>query len=180
MKTIFLDCDGVLSAFCESACKACGHEGFVAKHWNFFESFGLNEVEFWAKIDEKGEDFWSNMPIYPWAKEVYDLCKANSDQVVILTSPPRAAWAWSGRVKWLQRHFGGPAFRDFALVPSGLKCLLAGRDRLLIDDSVSNVDQFKAAGGDALLFPQPWNCPEGMIGSREGFLKRNVQLWRRL
>lgn len=183
MKTILLDCDGVLADFIGSAAMACGRareEGHEIDRWNGFEDWGLNEVGFWSKIDAEGELFWSNMRLLPWAAEVYDICCRAADQVVIVTSPPRAAHAWSGRVQFIQRHFGGLGFRDFSLTPSGLKHLLAAPGRLLLDDSETNVSQFKAAGGEALIFPQNWNCGRGMIDSRLDFVRRNIQLWGRM
>jgi hypothetical protein len=181
-KVIFLDVDGVLADFFGSAAVACGRareEGHQAGRWNGFEDWGLDEVQFWSKIDAQGEKFWSDMRILPWAMEVYNICLRTADQVVLLTSPPRAAWAWSGRVQWIQKHFGGPAFREFSLTPSGLKHLLAGPDRLLVDDNNSNVSQFIAAGGAALCFPQPWNSGRDILLSRMTFIQRNIQLWGR-
>jgi len=179
MKTIFCDCDGVLSNFIGEAAAAWGRQGYVAPRWNFFEDWGLTEEQFWARIDGQGEDFWTFMQPMSDYQEIYQMCSYFADEVVILTSPPRAHWAWSGRVKWIQRMFGGPAFRDFSLTPSGLKHLFAAPGRLLLDDSTPNVDQFKAAGGDSLLWPQPWNENRGVIGSRLTWLERNLGIWRR-
>ena len=48
-------------------------------------------------------------------------------------------------------------FRDYLFAPSHQKQLLAGKNRILIDDSQRNVEQWKQAGGRAVLVPQPWN-----------------------
>ena len=45
--------------------------------------------------------------------------------------------------------------RDIALISD--KSVLARSTRVLVDDSQENVASFLAAGGEACLFPQPWN-----------------------
>jgi 5'(3')-deoxyribonucleotidase len=40
------------------------------------------------------------------------------------------------------------------------KELLADDDSCLIDDDEKNIKAFREAGGNALLFPQPWNGHE--------------------
>ena len=47
-------------------------------------------------------------------------------------------------------------FRRYALTPQ--KHLLAGPNRILIDDNDRNIEAFRAAGGIGILFPQPWNA----------------------
>jgi len=37
------------------------------------------------------------------------------------------------------------------------KWLMAGLDRLLIDDADHNIDKFVQYGGHTLLVPRPWN-----------------------
>ena len=55
---------------------------------------------------------------------------------------------------WFDKMFG-PSFRDLALISD--KDLLAKPTRVLVDDSPENVASFLAAGGEACMFPQPWN-----------------------
>lgn len=182
MKTILLDCDGVLSWFGVAAARACGRldmEGACPATYHMEADWGLSAVEFWKKIDAMGIAFWTKMLKTPWCEAVWDLCRRYADQVVIVTSPPRAPHAWAGRVEWIQDRFGGPAFRDFILCPAGHKHLLAAPGRLLIDDNEENVDRHIAAGGDALLWPATYNRNRE-IPSPLTWLERNLQLWSRL
>ena len=39
----------------------------------------------------------------------------------------------------------------------GPKSQLANYNTVLIDDDKTNCDEFRAAGGKSVLFPQPWN-----------------------
>ncbi len=41
------------------------------------------------------------------------------------------------------------------------KSLLAGPYRILVDDHDENVRMFRALGGQAVLWPQPWNAMHG-------------------
>ena len=181
VKTILCDMDGVLSWFGMAAARACGRpdrDGSHPETYHMEADWGLSAKDFWAKIDSKGEVFWSYMLPCPWAEDVWTLCKKYADRVVILTSPPRAPHAWAGKVAWLQRMFG-VEFRDMALVPAGHKNLLAKKNTLLLDDHEENCDRFIAAGGDALLWPASYNRNRG-IQEPLAWLERNLALFSRL
>ncbi len=175
---LFLDVDGVLTKFAESAAEACEHPGASIDCWDFFKRWGLTEEQFWSILDSKGERFWSDMPFLSWADEVLAMCREYADKVVLLTSPPRVAHAWSGRVLSLQRRFGGPTFRDYILCPAGHKELLAGPGRVLVDDRDENCAMFRAAGGEAIVFPRLWNSGR-VVDCWQSYLERNLKLWRR-
>lgn len=182
MKTILCDMDGVLSWFGVAAALACGRDwkdGAYPDTYHMENDWGLSSEDFWSKIDWEGEGFWANMQPCPWGAGVWALCKKYAERVVILTSPPRAPHAWSGKVKWIQKYYGGPAFRDMALVPAGHKELLAAPGRLLLDDHDDNVDAFLAAGGDALLWPASYNKNK-VISQPLTWLESNLRLWSRL
>lgn len=152
---IVLDMDGVLVDFCRAAYEIHGkpYDGNEPTTWNFFEGWGINEDQFWSKIDACKESFWSELREYHWARElIYTIDEV--DHFVIATKCSTSPYSSFGKVLSLQRLFGED-FRDYFITPR--KELLAGPGRILIDDSDSNCTAFEDAGGAAILFPQPWN-----------------------
>ena len=103
----------------------------------------------WRRIDEAGPRFWSGLSPTPWADELVSLARA-AGSCAIATSPSASPDSTAGKLRWMQQRFG-KRFRDFVITPH--KHLLAGPGRLLIDDSPKHIDAFRAAGGEALLFP---------------------------
>lgn len=164
MKTILLDMDGVLADFVQMACAANGRmditclwpDGKTGLH----DALGLSMTSFWEGIDACGEGFWSQMGIYPWALELWRHCNDVADEVHILTSPSQNPQSLSGKLRWMNTHFG-PNFRNFLVGPQ--KHLCAKPNTLLIDDRSSNCRKFREHGGRAILFPQPWNENAGEI-----------------
>ncbi len=90
----------------------------------------------------------------PWAEELVDLCRRYVSHLETLSAcHPKSVGAieLGERDVWLQSEF--PEFwRDY----SPLKQHFAGAG-ILIDDHEPTVERFGEAGGQAILFPQPWN-----------------------
>lgn len=151
MLTILLDLDGVLTDFAAGVCRLVGRDAPSAADIgrSVPECAGLNPGAMWQKIDQAGAKFWRELAPTPWADELVALCRDHGD-IVIATSPSQDPGAAAGKVAWMQRRFGR-RWRDFVITPR--KDLLAGPQRLLLDDTAKHVDAFVAAGGQALLMP---------------------------
>ncbi len=121
----------------------------------------INPREFWAQIDQS-PIFWYNLRTYKWTRELVEILQQDYE-VIILTSPSRTATCHKQKVEWLQDVFD-INFRNYILCPAQLKNKLANKDAILIDDSTKNVESFRLAGGDAILFPQPWNKAYDELG----------------
>lgn len=160
---IILDMDGVLVDFCRGAYWAHSKEydGYEPQDWDFFEAWGLTEDEFWAPINKAGHNFWASLPLYPWTRSLIDAL-GEIDEFFVATKCNMSPHSGSGKMVSLQRIFG-EGFRNFSITPR--KELLAGKNRILIDDSDRNCHQFEEAGGAAILFPQPWNANRTRVGS---------------
>jgi len=133
----------------------------------------VTPMEFWSTFDC---DFWSRLPE---SKEFSELLEVAEDivgleNVLILTSPihsnkpmfsmdnsEREEWrritgeCMAGKYTWITKHFPAQLHTQFAMCP--IKRLCVAPDTLLIDDSGKNVNEFRAAGGQAILMPRPWN-----------------------
>jgi len=154
---IFVDLDGVLADFVRAALALYERDELLdcwpAGEWNMPKVLDISRGKFWGAIDRQGGAFWESLEIYPWTFKLIDRQREIAP-ITIATSPSLDPSCLAGKVRWMQRHLGG-SFRDFLIGPS--KHLLAKPDVVLIDDRDSNIDAFRKHGGQAILFPQPWN-----------------------
>ncbi|MEQ9070708.1 MAG: hypothetical protein RLO18_28485, partial [Gimesia chilikensis] len=115
--------------------------------------------------------FWAEFPPYPWLNELLTLLRETAP-FTISTSPSRSAACASAKVEWLREHFQEPLYMDFMIGTQ--KYLLAKPDVVLIDDQHKNIDQFREHGGQAILFPQPWNS-NFAITDRIGYVRSELE-----
>jgi 5'(3')-deoxyribonucleotidase len=156
---IYLDIDGVLANFIEAACNALNIPVKEPLTWYWNRELGIDDAEFWAAINAKGEDFWTNLREYPHARELYRTAVAHGD-VTFCSTPSRDPYCFSGKIKWLQKFTGQ---KDFRVIFITDKSQLSRPGRYLIDDNEDSVKAFAREGGCAILYPQPWNSPTGTI-----------------
>ncbi len=114
---------------------------------------GLNKATFDAMVIAGGADLWANMPAFPWFRSFFTALEEIAP-VYYLSSPEYGAGCVAGKVQWIAHHHGA-GFDRFILTTH--KTLLARPTAVLIDDTQKNIDQFIAAGGQGILFQQPWN-----------------------
>lgn len=158
INTVFLDVDGVLTNFRKGI-----HEAFVKPYhyptlslkWKFWDDWPevtfemVNAVcttEFWAKLE--------------WMHDGNDILKAvlskfNEYQIYLLTAPMPNVESATGRWLWIKNHM--PTFYKRTIITQASKSLLARPDTLLFDDKDKNVNEFRKAGGRAILIKRPWN-----------------------
>lgn len=160
---IFIDMDGVLADFVSSAQRILNIPvtGTVPS-WGFkewHESLStLSDGDVWKVISSAGVGFWEDLPRLPWAAALVDVCRSMSDNVRICTSCPRDERVMGAKRRWLGKYF--PFFDHPArFIPIKDKWLLTGgsRCRILIDDSLDNINKWHQARGTAVVFPQEWN-----------------------
>ncbi|MCA9072771.1 MAG: hypothetical protein KDA84_27800 [Planctomycetaceae bacterium] len=174
---IFLDMDGVLVDFSSAALRLHGVEDieWPRGEWDFPKVLGISRGEFWSKIDSQGSEFWANLEPYPWYRELLDLV-AEAAPFSILTSPSLSPSCPKGKLVWLSKHMprrNGRVFRDFLIGPA--KHLLAKDSRVLIDDSDTNAENFRAAGGEVILFPRLWNRQHHHAESPLDYVRRALE-----
>lgn len=154
---VFIDLDGVLADFLTGACSRFGRklDDLPTGVYDLSQLFGLP----WAEIDAvigRDHDFWRNLPSYPWTKSVMNLLReAQIDgaigHVFVLSSPwQQSPECHKAKLEWCDAHLGVPT-SDVILTPH--KHLLAGPDRLLIDDLPSHCETWCRSGGYAIIFP---------------------------
>lgn len=158
-RTILLDMDGVLVDFFTAALRVHGMEhlaeNWPAGEWDMAKVMGITNGEFQAKINATPR-FWATLPDHCWKTDLIQMCGEKCAEMAIVSDHwwARNSECAKQKVDWLQAEFG-LNFRNYFL--GSPKHLLARPGSILIDDNDGNVSKFKAAGGEAILFPQPWN-----------------------
>lgn len=143
------------------------HEGVLAVHgidlsrvseitkWNVEGQVGLpaTKEDTWAPIVAMGADFWANLEPSDYAHELVELAGPSCR---IITAPLTAAKGScvDGKTLWIKRHF---PHLERRMIFADEKGLCAADDVVLVDDSDKQVGSWRAAGGLAILWPQPWN-----------------------
>jgi hypothetical protein len=113
--------------------------------------------EFWEWVTE---DMWATCPISPqfwllgWSAAV-----VGRENVIIATCPTKSRECVAGKYTWIERYLPEWAQRQYAITPR--KHFFAQPGALLIDDHDKNIKEFRAAGGEAIVVPRPWNSMWG-------------------
>ena len=165
-RIIYLDMDGPLADFVNTALFRFVNSEAVVAHmistWpagsgldGLYAMLGITQDEFWNEINQGGIDLWRNLLKHLWADELISLAEHFGD-VLILSSPARGGNSASGKLLWLADKL--PSYsRRFILTPKKFKHLLARPNDILIDDDPKTCGKWHNKGGEAILFPRPWN-----------------------
>jgi len=175
---VFLDMDGVLADFPGAVAALFGRPKSEVESYGdrAYEAVGATKQEFWGVIDAAGPEWWEFIQPYPWTERLIEACR-RAGQAYVATSPPKKCMgAGSGKMAWLSR-FAPQVYKERKYFLGTDKFLLAAPGRALVDDDAEKCAAFAAAGGQAALFPQPWNIgslPAGATPERliEGIEQR--------
>jgi hypothetical protein len=162
IQKIFLDVDGILRDF-DMGARQWHHlplersRSWEAVMEEYNETLGLDPYTgrkmFWGGLTET---FWSYCPKTPWCDDVLSALMAwvAAGRVTLLTSP--AVDTAGSTQKWIRRNL--PYFwanKHYLIGPDKAAC--AHPYAVLIDDHEKNVEAFRNAGGQTILFPAPHN-----------------------
>lgn len=151
---VFLDLDGVLAEFHDSAFTFFGKEVTRPRVYDIVSSLGMLADDFWNSLDY---GFWRNLP---WTQEgeklfegILDLVPARD--VFVLSSPSWTSGCLGGKADWVKHNLGHGYLKRLHLAAS--KFAVAAPGKILIDDFDTNVMDFRKHKGKALLVPRQWN-----------------------
>jgi 5'(3')-deoxyribonucleotidase len=178
-KVIYLDMDGVLANFSLGLVKAHKRADLASKvlddnfptDWWYNNELGTEE-DIWKPIDKLGIKFWDSLLPYHYMEDVLTAVEDSGLPWYICTHSRNNASSVGGKINWLAEHLGG-WFEDIIMLKD--KSRLAHPDALLIDDSNKNISMFRAYGGQAYLFPQPWNDANLFTNSRITGLAKSIK-----
>ena len=142
---IYCDMDGVLVDFDR------GYKELTGKETHHVDVQGKNE--FWntfkqslqdKKMSEK--DYWANLQWMPDGKELWDHIKQyNPELLSAPTRDPQSCW---GKRIWVKKNIPGT---PLILAAAPMKKNYARKDAILIDDKISNINEWNEAGGIGIL-----------------------------
>lgn len=140
--TIYFDLDGVVA-------------DFEAKWYQHFPDIDMSKMRLENRVlynlIKDIENYWEDIPFIESIRPLWDYCYERYD-VQILSAPLDcdAERCIQGKDTFLDMHLGDYEFKRNYYAHEK-KCLLANENSLLIDDKESNVLEFRAAGGMAIL-----------------------------
>jgi 5'(3')-deoxyribonucleotidase len=154
---IFLDMDGVLADFVGAVFKMYKHKPVTKRHWKSGQ--GLDDIldvpmrDIVHEIKIRGRSFWFGLKPLPVGRKIATWLFQHQYKPVILSSPTDFPECVAWKIDWLNTHYPNLTER----VWTDQKHLLAGTNRILIDDLSQNCRNWNGYGGSSVLVPQPWN-----------------------
>ncbi len=121
----------------------------------------IHSQEFWLK---QTPEFWATMLWTDYGRELLELCEnyAGIDNCRIL-STPAGAYSAHGKLLWLEYNM--PYYFDKRYYHlTHHKHEMAAPNKLLIDDSDKNINDWRANGGVGILFPTKYNSKHVDLG----------------
>jgi len=162
---IYLDMDGVIADFVHAFMHI--HKRMDLAH-NLTtrcleEVLGITQEECWAPIVDEKHYFWDEIPIFPWAIELYQFCR-QIGPVTFLSRPiclPElngrdTAYCVRGKLTWLRRNFG-QEIDEHDVIFTGRKESVAKPGVLLVDDDERYELKFRERGARQIVFPACYN-----------------------
>jgi len=164
IEIVFLDMDGVIvdlgsplmtlptNVIYNKSGKETYSQHYELGKWDIFDD---------SLFDNIGEEFWTNLNWTPDGKEILSGIeeKYGKDNVFIL-STPTGTGSLQGKYNWIQKNIPDYSKRYFFGNP---KFACSGMNKLLIDDSDRNINQFIKAGGNGILVPRFWNSKYDLV-----------------
>ena len=191
---ILLDVDGVLADFVTEACHYNDHDlhtdpdtgaltlmgsrgdewPWPAGEYDIAGMMGFTACEFWHHLDYK--NFWLGLRPYDHVSHLLTLLARTfgKKNICLLTTPALSEHCVPEKIQWIEKHLPDYA-EQYLIGPAKEFC--AHDDSLLIDDSDANVNKFRNAGGNALLFPQWWNTNWRHAHNRMRFIEATIKSW---
>lgn len=146
---IYCDLDGVLADF---DARFEHFYGILPKEYEekAIQQFGekVGKERFWNSINEIGIRFWRGIPYMHEGQQLWNYIKQFNP--IILTAPSRDESSKIGKRLWVQDNLGLNIPIEFRF--SKQKQELSGPGKILIDDRLDNIMQWKAKNGIGLLY----------------------------
>ena len=106
---------------------------------------------FWKVVQSGGLKFWSDMSWNPGGKRLWGYISRYNSQ--ILTAPSKRVYSdcVKGKKMWVSSRLGNPQIH---IRSKEKKKEFAGKNKILIDDLKSNINEWNASGGVGILHKQ--------------------------
>jgi 5'(3')-deoxyribonucleotidase len=144
MKTLYLDMDGVVADF----------DAYAKNSFGLEPSGGRYPTHVWRQLASH-DRLYRDLPKTDYADRLVqacrDFCAEHDYRLIFLTAVPKGNdmhWAFYDKIKWIQEYYPdipvhfGPYSQD-----KHVHCIPGD---ILIDDRLSNIKEWQAAGGVAI------------------------------
>jgi 5'(3')-deoxyribonucleotidase len=158
-KVILLDMDGVMCDFVTAVLRLNNTDPKILEKfkgdYEITKHLKMTPTDFWKRIEEE-EDFWHYLEKTSEADDLMNHLEQQTDpkNIYFCSSPSQDPYSHFGKAFWIKTHY--PRYIN-RLILTNHKHFMAGKDRILIDDSDSNISKFKEHGGLTVLVPRKWN-----------------------
>lgn len=144
---IYLDCHGVLADLMAAIIRRyrLRYVDYPRGEYDISKIIGRDVP--WAEFTA---NWWANLPRTAEASALVELGYHYASEVRVLSAPCSSECA-AGTWAWVAANY------PLKTLLMEDKYLLAGPDRVLIDDKDENIDKWIDAGGIGILVPRPWN-----------------------
>lgn len=146
---IYMDMDGCL---CDFDARFEHYTGLGPDEWKKRANKQYGEKiateKFWDIIDNQvSTRFWHGMSWFQGGQELWDYIKKH--EPIILTAPSFHDSSREGKTMWVKENLG-----DYEIIfrQAKDKAEFAGPNKILIDDSVDNISDWKRKNGIGLLY----------------------------
>ena len=139
---IYCDMDGVLTDFDENF-KSLNLKNLSPDQYK--SKYGIEKFWDFIDIDNKLK-FWTEMKWMPDGKELWDAIKDKNP--TILSAPSKSPSSRLGKRLWIGNNIPGT---PLILASAESKKNYARKDAILIDDRISNINDWNNAGGIGIL-----------------------------
>ena len=133
---LYLDLDGVFADFNRRVKELTG-----------VEPYQLQKKHMWAAV-HSDRDFFLNLQMMDGADKLWAYAKQFGP--TFLTGAPSSQAFREQKAEWVKRWFG-PEWTTIVL-PKKDKQLYSGHHKILIDDSIDNIEQWVTKGGYGILY----------------------------
>jgi FMN phosphatase YigB (HAD superfamily) len=130
----------------------------------------MKSAKFWNATPKS---FWADLQPYDEALNFIDWLEEMPVNLYFATAHTNGMCA-GAKFDWLEEHVPGYWNRTMVGHP---KHLLAGPRTILIDDRDKNCEDFRAAGGQAILCPRPWNEGYHSHSAFNDFTGERLPVW---
>lgn len=126
-----------------------------------------NKSYWWSDCDQASKEYFENLLLEKGAFykgipinnsiDIATILHEKGFKIKIITLPQYDSdYCVSEKVKWIEKYL--PFINvEKDLIFTGDKSLLAKPNRILLDDNINNLIEWKRKGGISLAFSQPWN-----------------------
>ena len=136
--TIYCDMDGVLVDFDQ------GYKDLTGMSTK--EADAQGKEAFWSPIAKAGASFWIRLKWMPDGQQLWEYI--NQYNPVLLSAPSKEESSKIGKRVWVKQNIPGT---KLILRPASQKQQFSGENKILIDDRVDNIEQWRNKGGIGIL-----------------------------